>query len=581
MYNSHDYIENKNVLNITVPTGWVWSDLGSITTIITDYQANGSFASLKKNVKYYDNKNYAILVRLKDLRKNLEEIDDLIYTDKFGYDFLKKSSLHGGEFLVANVGSGVGTTVIMPNIDKPATLAPNMFIVVPSVYINKKYYYYYSQSNLYFDEIRRVSGGSGQPKINKKDYRSIKIPIPPLAEQERIINKLEKLLIKLEDGRKILNTLKSLVEDYYQSILKSAFDGTLTEDWRVKNRTQNSSLKVKKSHYGSAADISQEVTSLQTIIPKEWDLIELDHVVSINPRLDKGNYDDKMEVSFIPMKAIEEESGHIDLSCTKELGEVKKGYTPFINGDILFAKITPCMENGKIAIANNLKNGIGFGSTEFYVIRPNNNIILEKFLFYYLVQRRFRQVAKTVMTGSGGHLRVPLSFLKQVKIPIPSIDEQTLIVEKVEELVSLTFKIAKIIECNLTKTDMLKTNILKKTFEGNLVSQISEDEPAEELIARIYEEKKELELDRKRKTPELIYDEFGEESIMDEKFNTNKELYEILLSSEKDITPKQLLDLSGITDIEEFYSQLKELVETGKVNEVRPDEKNIILEAKP
>ena len=125
-------MNNNQDSHYTLPENWIWSNFDNITTFITDFQANGSFASLKENVKYCEKKNYAILVRLRDLRDNLTKIDDLIYIDKDGYGFLKKSSLKGGEILVANVGAGVGTTLIMPQVNQPATLGPNMFLILNS-----------------------------------------------------------------------------------------------------------------------------------------------------------------------------------------------------------------------------------------------------------------------------------------------------------------------------------------------------------------------------------------------------------------------------------------------------------------
>jgi type I restriction enzyme S subunit len=101
-----------------------------------------------------------------------------------------------------------------------------------------------------------------------------------------------------------------------------------------------------------------------------WPLIPISQVADINPRPDFGDISDNTAVSFIPMKCVEEESGQFTPLGDKPLKEVKKGYTPFRNGDVLFAKVTPCMENGKAAVMKGLTNGIGYGSTEFYALRP-------------------------------------------------------------------------------------------------------------------------------------------------------------------------------------------------------------------
>src|SRR6185437_13075560 len=116
-------------------------------------------------------------------------------------------------------------------------------------------------------------------------------------------------------------------------------------------------------------------------------------VADINPKVDKSQIQDDLEVSFVPMPAVEELSGRVDVSTCRPFAEVKKGYTPFLEGDVLFAKITPCMENGKIAVVPTLKNGYGFGSTEFHVLRPHQGIDA-KYLRYFVSSQSFRADAE-------------------------------------------------------------------------------------------------------------------------------------------------------------------------------------------
>lgn len=189
------------------------------------------------------------------------------------------------------------------------------------------------------------------------------------------------------------------------------------------------------------------------------------------------------------MKSVEEQTGRIDLSISKQYVQVKKGYTPFINGDVIFAKITPCMENGKIAVVDNLKNGIGFGSTEFHVIRLDESGIPPKFLFFYLLQDNFRKDARRNMTGSAGQLRVPVNYIRQATIPLPPLAEQHKIVEEIEHYLSVADKIEKVVEQSLNQAQRLRHSILKKAFEGKLVPQDPSDEPASVLLEKIREEK--------------------------------------------------------------------------------------------
>ena len=133
------------------------------------------------------------------------------------------------------------------------------------------------------------------------------------------------------------------------------------------------------------------------------------------------------EVTFVPMAAVDELEGRIARPQLRAYTEVAKGYVPFRDGDVLFAKITPCMQNGKAAVALNLRNGLGFGSTEFHVIRPESEI-MAKWVFLFMRQASFRAAAEASFTGTAGQQRVPAAFISSARIPVPPLPEQERIV---------------------------------------------------------------------------------------------------------------------------------------------------------
>src|SRR5882672_4670728 len=147
----------------------------------------------------------------------------------------------------------------------------------------------------------------------------------------------------------------------------------------------------------------------------------LDDVCEINPRMPKTLADDDV-ATFLPMAAVSED-GHIDFEEQREVREVKKGYTYFERGDVLVAKITPCFENGKATRTISLNTAVGFGSTEFHVLRAGKGID-RSYLFHMIWNSKFREVGAKNMTGSAGQRRVPADFLKRLEIPLPPLDKQ-------------------------------------------------------------------------------------------------------------------------------------------------------------
>ncbi len=224
-------------------------------------------------------------------------------------------------------------------------------------------------------------------------------------------------------------------------------------------------------------------------LPNSWKLADLCEVAELNPRLDKSAHTGNPMVSFVPMPRIEAGTGAIDVSQTRNLEEVKKGYTPFREGDVLFAKITPCMENGKMAVVPPLKNDLGFGSTEFHVLRPYCEISAQ-YIYFFVSSESFRRDAGHNMTGAVGQRRVPTPYLADQSIPVPPAREQRRIVAKIEELFSELDKGIESLKTARAQLNVYRQAVLKYAFEGKLTAQWREEnkdklETAEQLIERV------------------------------------------------------------------------------------------------
>ena len=215
-------------------------------------------------------------------------------------------------------------------------------------------------------DFSRIITGTAQPQITRATLSTSQVLVPPLSEQHQIVEILEEQLGRLDAALENVRVVKEKAAQFRRSLLHSAFNGTLT------------------GH-----------TPKEGTLPEGWEIRRLGELADLGPKVPSNLIETNSVLSFVPMKAVSEVSGRVDSSQTITAQEGKRrSLKYFANGDIIFAKITPCMENGKISIVRDLKNDIGFGSTEFHVIRLKNNEMSQKFYFHYLIQDEFRDIAK-------------------------------------------------------------------------------------------------------------------------------------------------------------------------------------------
>lgn len=437
-----------------VPENWCWTQLGTYIDFATDYVANGSFASLKQNVAYYKEENYAILVKTQDFSNSFTE--DLTYTDKHGYDFLKKSVLYGGELILSNIGS-IGKVFRVPQLNKPMTLAPNSIMIKCRRETDYDLLYYYLLSPFGTEQLYSITTGTAVKKFNKTDLKTIYLPLPPLPEQQRIVDRIESLFAKLDEAKQKAQDALDSFETRKAAILHKAFTGELTARWR-------------KEH-----GVGME----------SWNETILKDVCKVNPKkIDINGLPDDLEVSFFPMASLSEIYGEITEPQTRLLKDVKNGFTNFSEGDVVFAKITPCMENGKSAIIGKLVNGLGYGTTEFYVLRCNENLY-NRYLYHMVRDTSFRNKAKAVMSGAVGQQRVPKSFMENYPLDLPSVPEQTEIVRILDDLLAKEQQAKEAAEAVLEQIDLMKKSILARAFRGKLGTNDPAEESAVELVRNI------------------------------------------------------------------------------------------------
>lgn len=333
-----------------------------------------------KDVRDTPAEGYLPVLRANNIQDKIT-LDDLVYVNhkKIGAEQLLKE---GDILICASSGSKkiVGKAVMVHNLTiQPASFGAFCKIVRPTK-IYAPYLAHFFNSSYYRNTISHTALGANINNIRNEHINNLDIPYPDQTEQKRIAERLDKVqeLIALQKEQ-----LKKL-DDLIKSRFIDLFGNPITN-------------------------------------PKGWPLYALHEIATLNPS--RSNMPEHTLVSFIPMDAVSTD-GYILYQKSGSYASFKKGFTPFIEGDILFAKITPCMENGKGCIATQLQNQVGFGSTEFHVVRPNSSVNT-KFLSFILQSRFFRRIAARHMTGSAGQRRVPISFLETYKIALPPKSLQT------------------------------------------------------------------------------------------------------------------------------------------------------------
>ena len=481
----------------TIPSNWVWTRLGEVNEIIT-----GNTPSKNENT-FWENKDI-FFVKPDDLSQGRHLSFSKECIDKRAVN--KVRMLPKNTTLICCIGS-IGK-VAYSEVESCSNQQINSLVAKENC-VYPLYNYYLVNSIFFQSQMLENSSATTISILNKSSTEKLLFPLPPLNEQKRIVEKLDFLFEKTKRAKEIIEEVKIDIENRKISILDRAFKGTLTSKWRSENKTsdvkellksineekikkweedclqaeKDGNKKPKKPIIKEVKDMIVPVDEQPYKLPDSWVWVRLGEVVGVNPNKIKVNLDENELVDFIPMKNVSENDSEIIEKNFEKFKDLQKGYSQFIENDILFAKITPCMENGKTAIISNLKEKIGYGSTEFHVLR-STKIIDNKILYNFLKQQRFREDAKYNMTGSVGFRRVPTDFMKNYPFPLPPLEEQQEIVRVLDEVLENENKVKELLELE-ERIDILEKSILHKAFKGELGTQNSSDESALNLLKSI------------------------------------------------------------------------------------------------
>jgi type I restriction enzyme S subunit len=289
--------------------------------------------------------------------------------------------------------------------------------------VDKHYVFYYLLAKR--SQIIKDSFGGAQPNISQAYIRNLPIPLPPLSEQQRIVAKLDRLFERIDKAI-------ALVEEnisHTEHLLDASYNNILNQ-----------------------------LEGQQSV---------LDNIMTFNPPKSEVNNIHDVEVSFLPMADLSERKIKALPKQARKIEDVRAGYTYFKEGDVLLAKVTPCFENGKSGIATGLKNGIGFGSSEFYVLRAKNEV-LPDFIYYVVSASDFLRKGAEKMSGAVGLKRVVKDFVKGYPILLPSIEVQRKICGYLDKIKEKQQSLLHQQTTRLLELKQLKSSLLNSAFKGEM-----------------------------------------------------------------------------------------------------------------
>ena len=316
---------------------------------------------------------------------------------------------------------------------KGAVASQNMCLADIDIKVfDPDYLQYFFRLPAVFETITEVSLGSTNRQYLKPQefLDTVCLRLPPLEEQRRIVAKIDNLATKIEGTSRVRQQATQEAEALTDSVMNEILN-------KASSKTS-------------------------------WELGPIPMFANVNPsRTGQIDLTPEDPVSFVPMKAVDDVTGKISWPEVRPFREVAKGYTWFKDGDVIFARITPCMQNGKAAIARNLLSGNGFGSTEFHVIRPGPKLLAE-WLHSLVRHKAFREDAAKTFKGTAGQQRVPQSFLDQKVIAVPLLAEQRQIIGEIDALRGKVDELKRMQAETVAELNSFLPSILDKAFKGGL-----------------------------------------------------------------------------------------------------------------
>ncbi len=403
-------VGEANEAPFEVPESWEWTTIGEIASSIL----YGVSESAKETGQYK-------LLRITDIQNNKVNWETVPFTD---YDNNKAQAylLNDGDILFARTGATVGKSYLVEGLKDSAIYASYLIRVQTSSVILPAYIKFFFESGFYWEQISLNSVGIGQPNVNGTTLAALTIPIPPYREQLRIVEEAKKWLAVIDVLDVEIEDLQASIVQAKSKILNLAIHGKLVPQdpndepaIELLKRINPKFIPCDNAHYEN--------------VPSNWAVCKVKDVFRINP---KTKADDGVEAGFVPMSNIQDSYNNNFSYELRTWGNIKKGYTHFEDGDIVVAKISPCLENRKSAVIVGLPNGIGAGTTELNVFR--SDYVHPLYGLFFFKSDYFISQCVGTFNGVVGQQRVSTKIIEDMVFPVPPRSEQERIINKVNEL---------------------------------------------------------------------------------------------------------------------------------------------------
>ena len=336
----------------------------------------------------------------------------------------KQFLVSAGQFILSKIDARNGAMGIIPEKLNGAIVTQDFLAYdIDTTKINPQYLVLVSTTKQFIDFCQSCSSGTtNRQRVDEDKFLNIQIPCPSLAKQNKLV---EEYTSKINEYNTLLAHAFELDQDFTIELVNLLKQNTIVS--KSKNKRSSLLYEARFSELSSWSVDSLLRSQDSPYSTSEYKHVRLHEVAEINPRTDMSMIEDNEYVSFIPMEDISDIYG--EWIGEKNIKKAKiKGYTKFQDGDLLWARITPCMQNGKSAIVKNLKNNRGCGSTEFHIVRVYVDSIIPEYLHVLLRQDELLKDAQRYFTGSAGQQRVPASYLSNLVIPVPPISVQEQII---------------------------------------------------------------------------------------------------------------------------------------------------------